>query len=220
MGIIKQTPQTLQGAVLYVLPCVKFRLRPVQVWHRPVYILSSLERARSVRRLLEVLGLSKEVLQRVHICGADGILFGTDPDGSQPREVRTRVIHKQQLQSEALSFGKQQAGQRTVTPSALGEAEANAEGSAAAAVSAPPVASVNVIEGTAGERESREEGRNIEISSFLHNTQAANVGIAAKLNGALSLWEYHKTLGLRGVPQFFDDDIRTLEAAAADPRQA
>lgn len=154
-------------------------------WHRPVYILSSLERARSVRQLLEALGLSKEALQRVHICGADGILFGTDPDGSKPREVRTGV--PAQMQFEGLTPEGQLAGRSTATPSAMEGDEADAEGPAAAAASNPPVA-------------------------------PAGSAVAAKLDGALALWEYHKTLGLRGVPHFFDDDVRTLEAAAADPR--
>lgn len=158
-----------------------------------MYVLSTLERARSLRRLLEAFGVPREALQRVHVCGADGILFGTDSDHQRPREVSP------DLSVSSSSNGKPRDGDKalasafplgqtasTQAPSrALGDATAtDPDGPATDAVS--PEA--DPLPGT--------------------------------LAGALALWQHHVRMGFRGVPHFIDDDIRSLEAAAADPRQA
>ncbi|KAL8425774.1 hypothetical protein Efla_004126 [Eimeria flavescens] len=143
-------------------------------WHRPVYIISQLERTKTVRRLLQAMGLPREALQRVHIFGADGFLMGGDADGQRPQNNPPGVCTQQPLKLPLWH---------------------SVDGAALHLVAS-------------------------WLSCLLYcpwvSEQAS--GISAKLNAMLAFWEYHKTLGLRGVPHLVEDDICVLRAAEADSR--
>lgn len=164
-----------------------------------MYVVSVLERARSLRQLLAALGVPRAALQRVHIYGADGFLMGTDPDDQTPRESPPGVS------VNSLRVGCDEA----VTPNEQGDNNLEPKQSAQAE------AQLRALNDSAERRKAQTASSFGKPTSPLYPSD-----IALKLKGAFALWQFHKRMGFNGVPHFIDDDVRVLEAAAADPRQA
>ncbi|KAL8270787.1 hypothetical protein Esti_005261 [Eimeria stiedai] len=62
-------------------------------WKRPVYILSDLERAGTIRHLLKSMGIvCPEAFKRIHIFGNDGFLMGSDEEDQRPRGAPPGVV--------------------------------------------------------------------------------------------------------------------------------
>lgn len=188
----RPTQRVYEGFNSAALACIK---HVIAGWQRPVYIFSMLERALSLRRLLAGLGVPHDALQHVYICGADGILLGTDPDDQRPREFSLGFPVKSP--SDAYTEAKGTTAKASQFPSS-GVASALSSFSASA------------------DATTRTGHRPDGFAANFPSQQTKS--IAAKLTAALALWQYHVGLGFRGVPHFIDDDIQTLEAAAADSR--